>query len=180
MGKFNRVRVGALCGALWACSGSASERPIEVRPVGTRERALAAQHAAPADPRFDAQGRLKSSGKRMSWLELPVGFREQPGSTAQEAAFDAVDMPFSKVREYLEARIVPDAIDYRANGTTFRRALPSHTRLSMGALQISLVEINRDKRELRLMIDDLTRPSTPTLPEAVLMRELAKARTQQE
>jgi hypothetical protein len=182
MGKLDRVNislVGALCCAC-ACS-SAPAPEAEGRVVSARQQAReAAERKQAADPRFDAEGRLKPSGERMSWLELPSGFRRRPGSTEREASFEAADMPFAKVREYLEARIVPDSIDYRSNGTSFRSVLPSHTRLTMAPLHVTLLETDRKQHVLRLSIEDLTPPTTPPLSDEAAAQELARMRTRME
>jgi hypothetical protein len=181
MGKLNRVMTTALLAqvALGACSEPAAPAP---ELVAARKRAAeaAAKPTAPVDPRFDAQGRLRPAGRHVSWLELPVGFTERPGSTAQTASFEARDMPFAKVREYLEARIRPDRIEYRGNGTSFRDALPSHTRLSLPPMNLTILETDREHGEIRLSVDDLTPPTTAALPPASAARELAKDRARAE
>jgi len=183
MGKLDRVSAALLCvgclGAWTACSAPSSPEEPRVRSARQQAAQQRAREQA-ADPRFDAEGRLKPSGEYMSWLELPSGFRQLPGSTAREAAFQAENMPFAKVREYLETRIVPDSIEYRAIGTSFRNALPSHTRLDLPPLHVTLLETDRDKHVLRLSIDDLTPPAAPPISEQSAAQELARMRTRME
>ncbi|MEY4512864.1 MAG: hypothetical protein RLZZ450_4986 [Pseudomonadota bacterium] len=181
MGKLNRVvnMLFSACLLLGACSersAPAAEREVE----RARQASKAAAAAQPVDPRFDASGNLKSSGQRMSWLELPVGFTKRAGSTTQQATFEAQNMPFSKVREFLEARIVPGNIVYRANGTTFQGALPSHTRLDMPPMDVTILETDRKRGEIRLAIDDLTPPAAQPIKEENAALELAKARARAE
>jgi len=164
---------------LGACSEPAAPAPDE---LAARERAAAAsaKQAAPLDLRFDEAGKLRPSGRHMSWLELPVGFSTRAGSTAQRASFEAQNMPFAKVREFLEARLLPGNIVYRANGTTFQGALPSHTRLTMAPMDVTILETGRQRGEIRLVIDDLTPPAQAPIPEVNAERELAKARARAE
>jgi hypothetical protein len=181
MGKLNRVNTALLLAGL--CLGACSERsaPAAEREAERRKQQGAAAAAAQTlDPRFDEQGKLRPSGQRMSWLELPVGFTRRAGSSAQHATFEAVDMPFVKVREYLEARMVPGTIVYRANGTTFQASLPSHTRLEMPPMDLTILETNRTRGEIRLAIDDLTPPAAEPLKEQSAAQELARARARAE
>lgn len=182
MGKLNRVINTLSVSALLLAACSAESPPEAASKAARARQASASTGAATAkpDPRFDAAGRLKSSGQRMSWLELPVGFTRRPGSTAQQATFEADDMPFAKVREYLEARMVPANIVYRANGTTFQGALPSHTRLEMPPMDLTILETDRKRGTIRLAVDDLTPPAAQPIKEENAALELAKARARAE
>jgi len=188
MGKLNRVvavvtvvpvALTALA-ALGACSEPAAPAADVLAARERAAEAAAKQQAAPVDPRFDAQGKLKPSGRHVSWFELPVGFTERPGSTAQTASFEAQDMPFAKVREYLEARMTPERIEYRGNGTSFREAQPSHTRLALPPMHLTILETDRNRGEVRLAIEDLTPPATPPLAPASAATALAQDRARAE
>jgi hypothetical protein len=180
MGKLNRINQAVLVAtlSLGACAKQSAPAPEQTQQA---QHTRASQSPAQAvDPRFDAAGKLKPSGQRMSWLELPVGFSKRAGSTAQQATFEAQNMPFRKVREYLEARIVPGNVVYRANGTTFQGALPSHTRLDMPPMDLTILETDRSRGEIRLAIDDLTPPAAEPLKEQSAAQELARARARAE
>jgi hypothetical protein len=182
MGKLNRVINTLSVSALMLGACSAESAPQTEREVArARQQSAAASATTPKpDPRFDAAGKLKPSGQRMSWLELPTGFTKRAGSTAQIASFEAENMPFTKVREYLEARIVPGNVVYRANGTTFQGALPSHTRLDMPPMDLTILETDRKHGTIRLAIDDLTPPAAQPIKEENAALELAKARARAE
>jgi hypothetical protein len=181
MGKLDRVSAGLLALALapaLACSA----------PSAPREQAAAPALQAPTpaakpdvvDPRFDRAGQLLPSGRHVSWLELPRGFRERPGSTDRAAVYEAENMPLAKVRAYLAARLIPDTVEYPPNGVAFRNALPAHTRLELPRLHAVALEINRARGEIRLSIDDLTPSRDPPLPVDIAARELARRRSRLE
>ncbi|MDB4989119.1 MAG: hypothetical protein JWN04_4297 [Myxococcaceae bacterium] len=155
--------IPVLCALLCACSAPArgpEGGAGEARPE--RKRAKAALRAEP-DLRFDAQGNLKPGSLHASWLEIPSGFSERPGSTAHLSAYDATGLPIAKVREFLEARLLPERVVYPLHGMSFREALPRHTQLTMAPLNVLLVELDRSTRQLRLIVEDLTPPATKPL-----------------
>ena len=178
MGKLNRI-VPALCALLGACHAAPVEPQSDPqRP--DRQRARAALQTAAPDPRLDANGALKGSYARMSWLEIPAGFTLRPGSTARVAWYDAEGLPLIKVREYLQARVRSDQVEYRKNGVLFHEALPTHTQLTMPPVNVTLLELNPVTHALRLTVEDLTPPATQPLSEAKAAQELARARSREE
>ncbi|MET0284960.1 MAG: hypothetical protein ABW352_10830, partial [Polyangiales bacterium] len=116
------------------------------------------------DERFDAQGKLKSSGLRFSWLELPAGFAKQPGSTPETGVWEAPNMPLAKVTEYLEAKLQPGSVEARPNGIAYKQARPTHTQLPLPPVAATALEIDPAAKRVRLVIDDLTPPREPPLP----------------
>jgi hypothetical protein len=181
MGKLDRIAV-LLLPALWAsgCS-SAPEQPAWAKEAARRERA-ASEPSRPAaqDPRFDVEGRLKPSGAHVSWLELPSGFRARPGNTQRLAAYEASDMPFDKVRAYLDERLVPKNALYLRTGFEYQSARPTHTALAVPPMHVTLLDTNRDKREVRIVIEDLTVTRAAPLSTKAAAELLAKARSQQD
>jgi len=180
MGKLHRVGVtlALLAPGLLACARRSSE------PVGSvslrNETAHAVQRAADAgrsDPRFDAEGSLKPSGRHIGWLELPSGFREQPGSSPSLGTYEADDMPLEAVTRFLEARLSAGRIDHRANGLSFRDAKASHTRLALPAMHVTALVTDSTARRVRLVVEDLSPPAQPPLPLDVAAREQQRERT---
>jgi len=188
MGQLHRVsaRAAALlaCTAALACATACSTRrePAPEETLRAESAAAAPRHTrnAPADVRFDAHGKLKASSRRIGWLELPSGFRERPGSTARAASFEADDMPLPKVRAYLDQRLIPEGVDYRANGMSYRNALPSHTQLAMPPVNVTVLETDRDRHTVRLLVDDLSPPAEKPLPFDVAVQEHARERSRAE
>jgi hypothetical protein len=177
VGKLNRVESLMLCTLALGCSSQriqSGEQP--------RGQAAAAQRASPApetaatDPRFDEAGKLKPSGQHASWVDVPSGFRVQPGSTPRAAVFEAPDMPLAKVTDYFETRLAPGSIDLRSNGVVYRSAKARHTQLPLSPVHVTVLEIDRDKRLVRVIVDDLTPSTEPPLPPDVAARELARER----
>jgi hypothetical protein len=194
MGKLSRIALTAVL-LLAACkSREESAAPSsERRPL---ERIALEPLVQPSDPRFDAQGALKPSGRRFSWLELPIGFSERAGSTERAGSFEAKDIPFAKVRDYLDARIAAEKLDFTSNGIYFRRAKPTHTKLALPPLHVTLLDVAGEARpvageargpagerssatrSVRLLIDDLAPPSTPP-PSVESARQLLARERQQ-
>lgn len=180
MGKLDRVM--ALAGAVLALACTKQSEPVGSASLRA-ESMKAAQRAADAgqgDVRLDAEGNLKSSGRRIGWLELPTGFRELSESTPRLATFEAEDLPLELVNRYLEARLVPAQVDQRKNGTSFRNAKPSHTRLEMPAMHVTALTTDVVSRKVRLTIEDLSPPPKAPLPLDVAAREQQRERTHAE
>lgn len=175
MGRLHRV-IAAIA-LLSACRSTPAQQSGEARP--TPRRAKAALDAPPPDPRFD-DGGLKPSQTRMSWLEIPSGFTLRAGSTAQKSWYEAYDMPIAKVREYLQARLASEKLEYVPRGMVFHNALPTHTKLTMAPLEVTLLELNHETRELRLSVEDLTPSATPPLTNVQAAQELARLRNRLE
>lgn len=175
MGKLDRVAVLVCALSFGGCRERAQPEAHAPAPAAPKPAALTSA-AKQADPRFDGEGMLKGSGRHVRWLELPVTFRERAGSTAREGSFEAYDLPFEKVRDYLEARLVPRRIEVSDKRAAFHNAKPAHTQLAMEALDVTLLEISRDPSLVRLLIDDRSPSSEPPLTVEAAKRELARAR----
>jgi len=169
--------MGVLSCTLACACGGADDRPaLEKREHRPLERVTLKTEAPAPDPRFDARGRLKGSGKHVSWLELPVGLHEIAGSTPRMAGFEGDDLPFEKVRAYLEDRLAPRQLEVSEASIGFRSAKPTHTQLAMGSLDVTLLQIDRATNRVRLRVDDLSPSGEPPLPVNEAKKELARAR----
>ena len=173
MGKLGRVSALAL---LSACSSS-SEGGGARGEHRALERVAVEQLAQPVDPRFDAQGALKPSGRRFVWLELPMGFEERPGSSPRSASFEATDMPLVKARDYLDARLAPAKLEFTRSGVYFRRSTPADSKLEAAVLDVTLIEMDPSTKTVQLWIDDLSPSSEPPLSVQAAKEELARERT---
>lgn len=174
MGKLGRVSAGAL--ALFTACSSGSEAG-SAREHKALERVALEQLAQPVDERFDAQGALKSSGRRFVWLELPMGFEERPGSTPRAAVFEATEMPLVKVRDYLDARLAPAKLEFTRSGVYFRRSTPADSQLAAATLDVTLIELDPSTKTVHLRIDDLSPPPEPPLSMEAAKEQLARERT---
>ena len=161
MGKLDRV-------IMIAClvAGCSARSPDQLAPGasarGEPRRAKAALDQT-LDQRLDGAGNLKPGPLRAVWLEIPAGFTERPGNSDRLSAFDSTGVPFAKVREYLQSRLVTDQVIYPADGVSFRHATATHTQLAMPPLDVMLMVTNREKNELRLIVEDLA-PTTSEKP----------------
>lgn len=161
MGKLNRmILAAALFGACAAACTEKSPAPASPQELEAIPRAKAAIRAPEPDPRLDAEGRLKTSGLKMSWLEIPISFIRRPGSTERDASYEADGLNIDQVRDYVLSRVLPDRIEKRQNGEAYLRSKPLHTGLPMAPLNITVLETDPSKRLIRLSIEDLA----PTAP----------------
>jgi hypothetical protein len=158
MGKLDRVIMGVI--ALCAACSDAAPQQAATGPSEAPPRAKSALAEPAPDPRFDADGKLKPSELRMSWLEIPVSFVKQPGSTEREAIFEADGLTVTQLSDYVLSRAMPDRIEKRRNGEVFSRARPVHTRLPLAPVNVTVLEIDAARDRIRLVIEDLT-PTEP-------------------
>lgn len=178
MGKLHRMKWAAVALlALPGCSEKLVRDPDGVEIArGKGAASIAPRNRAKQDDRFDANGNLKESGQRLSWLVLPAGFTKSPGATATLSAWEALDMPLAKVNAYLEAHLTAGSLAPRDNGVVYQDAKPSHTQLPMPKMTVTVLEIDPAGKRVRLVIEDLTPPREPMKSEAALARELAEQR----
>ena len=176
MGKLHRVGLLTCTLAIGCSSSGAREVAAEKRAAAIAARKRAEESAAKRDPRFDAAGRLRPAGQRVSWVELPSGFKEQAGSTKLTASFEAPDLPLAKVTDYFEERLLPGTIELRPNGVSYRNAKPKHTQLPLPPAHVTVLEVDRAHHVVRVVVDDLTPPSEPPLREDLAARELDRER----
>lgn len=171
MGQLNRVIVAFVLFA------GCRSRPSPDHMVAHSEAGTTRVEVIPVpDARRNRDGQLLPSQRHMSWLELPSGFATQPGSTLRRGVYEADDIPIEAVRAYLMARVVPGEIETTPLGFSYRRALPSYTRLPMAPLDISVLEADPTRHRVRLIIDDLSPPPEAPLPVDIAAKELARER----
>jgi hypothetical protein len=175
MGKLHGVVLLTLlaCGSREASTSAVNETP-------KLERVAVEKLSAPVDPRFDAHGALLGSGRRFAWLELPKGFAEQPGSTEAAGSFRADDMPFDKVRDYLDGRLQAEKLSMSDHSLHFLRAKPTHTGLALERLDVRLFEEQGAGSAVLLRIEILPGADAPAFPVAAAREELARRRQRAE
>ena len=179
MGKLHRVGLLTYVLAL-GCSSNGRNAAPEQNAATRAALQRAAENRPQGDARLDASGRLKPSGLRVSWVELPSGFQPQPGSTKLTSSYEAPEMTVAKVADYFEERLLPGTVELRPNGVSYRNAKPKHTQLPMPSVNVTVLEVDRAQDRVRVVIDDLTPPSEPPLPLDVAARELDRERREVE
>lgn len=175
MGKLHRVGL-LTCVLALACSSRSARDVSSGQSAVAKSGTRASQDAGALDPRLDAAGKLKPSELRASWVELPSGFQPQPGSTRLSATFQAHDIPLAKVTDYFEERLRAGTLELRANGISYRNAKPTHTQLPLPKVDVTVLEVDRTQRLVRIVVDDLSPPSEPPLRVDVAARELDRER----
>jgi len=176
MGKLDRVGLLTYVLALGCSAPSARDAAPSDRTGALAARKGSTDGAAAADPRFDATGKLKPGGQRLSWVEIPSGFVQQPGSTPQSATFEAREMPLAKATDFFEERLLAGAIQLRPNGVSYRNSKAKHTQLPLPPVNVTVLEIDRAQQLVRVVVDDLAPPSEPPLRVDLAARELARER----
>lgn len=172
MGKLHRVSLLLL---LFACSSGEQSGPPSGQGTELKRVALK-ELAKPVDDRFDDKRRLKPSGRRFVWLELPMGFEEQPGSTAELAVFEARDLPFLAARDYLDEKLAAGRLELTDTAIHFWAAKPAYTGLKMEPLDVTLRKLDVSATKLRLIIRDRSPGNSQPLTVEAAREALARER----
>lgn len=149
MGKHVRI---ALTLALLACAcGRKPPRPEPLAmPTAMRPRVVDTSN------RYEADGSLKSSGKRVEWLELPVGF--EPLAKQDQGAieiYEAELMPFEKACDFFARRMFTGKVERGPYHAVYPGVMPLDMNESAPRLNVSLSE---DKGKVRLTIVRVPKP----------------------
>ncbi len=176
MGKLGRVMGVAVL--LGACSSNPPPSNDE-GPASAIPRAKAALRAPAQDPRFDAQGNLLPGALKLSWFPIPLAFERVPGSTDRVGNFEAVGVTADQLRRYVDAHGTPAHIEYMKFGEIFQGLAPSHTRLPLPPVDVTMLFLDANTNKLRLVVEDRT-PSGEKLTPQQAMEKLAKARDRTE
>ncbi len=167
---------GCLLGISTACGGSGSgsdtAQPSAIPGATSRTQAEAARPSP-----YDAEGRLKPSGRMLHWLEIPTGF-ENTASWAQHHVFESDQVSVEKLREYLAARMLTGQVDELGQGALYRRVMPLSADAKAMRFDIQ-VGVTEGGRVVRLDLDELLFPGVePLSPEQAaeaLKRDQARA-----
>jgi hypothetical protein len=163
--------------ALSACGGEQPAAPAQ-DPTGPSAQVKHSQAApSPRPSLLDAQGRLKSSGLKVDWFEIPAGF-ENKGSRPQRHYFVSHEVTMGQLREYLGARMLTGQVDELGEGAVYRAVMPLSASEKAMRFDVEVAAIDQDTG-VSLMLDERTFLGAPPLSvqEAarVLAEEQAKA-----
>lgn len=153
MGKHVRI---ALALALLACA--CGRKPPRPEPLAMP--AAAKSHVVDTSKRYEADGSLKGSGKRVEWLELPAGF--EPIAKLDQGAieiFEAELMPFDKACDFLSRRMFTGKVDRGHSHAVYPAVMPLDMNESAPRLNVSLSE---EQDKVRLTIVRIPRPAPVT------------------
>ena len=158
MGRIGGVaKTAVVLALLWlgtACSRESS------RPEPTR---VAAKYVAPkaspeapqvqAESPFDEEGKLKSSGKMLGWLELPMGLTEQNQHGAHHAFVATV--PMEALTRYFDARVFTGQVELVGDRVSYRRAEPKSGAKARGMRFDIVLYPNRYDHKVRVTLDEI-------------------------
>lgn len=163
---------------LGACGGD------ESAPQGSgpsaNEAAPPATAAAPA-PRpspLDAQGRLKASGRKIHWLDIPAGF-ETVGSRPQHHLFVSHEVTMEQLREFLAPRMLTGRVDERGKGAIYRGVMPLSAEANAMRFDVQVDMIDQGTG-VSLALDERTFLGAPPLPPAQAKKVLAEEQARAE
>lgn len=165
--------LGLLCMVATGCGRSESH--VEQDPP---QQAGVRQTVQPDKPvLFDAQGRLKPSGRMLHWFDIPMGF-ENRASWSQHHVFESREVPVDKLREYLGARMLTGQVQELGQGALYRRVMPLSAEDSAMRFDMQ-VTVTDQGRLVRLDVDELLFPGVEPLSSqqaaAALKQEQARA-----
>lgn len=146
--------------ALAACGGNAGGND-QADVVVPAPQAVAPKDAAVRASPFDAEGRLKPSGRMIYWLEIPATF-ENTASWSKHHVFESKEVPVAKVREYLSARMFTGAVEELGEGALYRNVLPLSAAADAMRFDIQ-VGLTAGGRVVRIDLDELSFPGVPSL-----------------
>lgn len=176
MGKLDRViTMGALL-----CACSADRVPLTEGPPAAIPRAKAALAAPEDDPRFDREGHLRPGSLKIGWFEIPLGFERIPGTTERSGSYEAAGITPAQLRQYVTARGTPTTVEYMKYGEIYQQLAPTHTRLPLPPVDVTVLVVDAKTQRLRLVVDDHAPTGEPTLTPREAMDQLAKARERTE
>jgi hypothetical protein len=148
------LRAGlSLCVAAEACS-SRTEKPVTrvaEKYVAPKAATPAPAAARPESP-FDAEGRLKSSGKTLGWLDLPLGLIEKNQHGAHHAYLATV--PIQALTQYFDARVFTSKVELVGDSVQYHGVQPKGQRARGMRFDIALYP-NRYDGMVRVTIDEL-------------------------
>jgi hypothetical protein len=175
MGNLGRViMVGALLGACSKNPQATSEARSTAIP-----RAKAALDAPEHDPRFDAEGNLRTGSLKIGWFAIPLGFERVPGSTERSGIYEATGISQEQLRRYVDARGQPKQVETMAHGEIYKQVSAGHTQLPLPPVDVTVLVVDARTKRLRLVVDDRT-PTEPDLSPQQALEKLAKARDRTE
>ncbi|MET0286234.1 MAG: hypothetical protein ABW352_17275 [Polyangiales bacterium] len=175
MGNLGRViAIGALLGACSRNPEGASEARSTAVP-----RAKAALDKPEHDPRFDAEGNLRTGSLKIGWFAIPMGFERVPGSTERSGIYEASGISQEQLRRYVDAQGQPKQVDSMAHGEIYKQVAAGHSKLPLPPVDVTVLVVDARARRLRLVVDDRT-PTEPDLTPQQAMEKLAKARDRTE
>jgi hypothetical protein len=148
---------------LAACGGEKPPRGVtRVAPKYAPSKATPQALKAQADSPFDAEGKLRGSGKTLGWLELPMGLTEQNNHGAHHAYTTPV--PMSALTAYFDARVFTGQVELVSGGVHYRGAEPKGGKSRGMRFDIALYP-NRYDGRVRMTIDEL--PAAASAPLSV-------------
>jgi hypothetical protein len=162
-----------------ACSGGDAPSPAKKEPRA-QTAAPKPEVAAPKPPLqlFDAEGRLKGSGRRVAWLELPLGFEQDPASRAMHHVFVGRGMTLQQTRDYLSERMLTGEVDDSGEVVRYRAVVPISGGADAMRFDVSVARVEGGQA-VKLTLDERTFLGADPLsvPEAreALKREQARA-----
>ena len=155
MGRIGRIALLGASLSLGALGhGCSREEPRVTRvapkyvPPKPTSRPAAPQLAVP----FDADGRLKPSGKTLGWLELPMGLLEKNQHGSHHAYLATV--PMQALTKYFDARVFTSKVELSGDSVQYHGAEPKAQRARGMRFDIALYP-NRYDGMVRVTIDEL-------------------------
>jgi hypothetical protein len=166
-------RVGRIAGTLLVlalCAGGPGCSREKPRAAGTRVAAKyvgtkpfkAASEAVVESP-FDAEGRLKPSGARIGWLEIPQGVTlhsSRPGHY-----FYLGRLPLNALTKFFDARLFTGKVELLAGGTGVRYAAAAAKVAKANDMRfdIQLYASGNKPGEVTVTIDEVPPALTPPI-----------------
>ncbi len=145
-----------------ACGGDAKD--AQPAPAQRQNTANRAQPVAQAPDLYDAQGRLKPSGRMLHWFEIPMGF-ENTASWSKHHVFESSQVSVEKLREYLGARMLTGRVDELGRGAVYKGVMPLSAEASAMRFDVQ-VGLTQGGRVVRLDLEELNFPGVePLSPE---------------
>ncbi|MFT3924966.1 MAG: hypothetical protein QM778_20690 [Myxococcales bacterium] len=152
---------------LAACSGPAAGPREE--PSSAPKAASVTSAAVRAESPIDAEGRLKPSGLRIAWFEIPAGF-ENAASRPQHHAFVSHQVSMTQLRDYLAARMLTGQVDELGEGAIYRSVMPLSAEANAMRFDVQVALVDQG-RGVSLTLEERTFLGAPPLS----AKEAAKA-----
>jgi hypothetical protein len=175
MVRNSRIAVAALvCCAPIGCKAKPAPEPQQAELVP-----VAQPQTAPIAPSiYDAQGRLKPSGERVDWLEIPMGFRRKEHGYDRHILFEAQGVSLDKAREFFATRMLTGKVEESLTRQRYVAVMSVAADEAAVRLNVELTLRTFDN-SLALDIERLTYGDAKPLPveeaRKVLAREQARA-----